>query len=204
MSLGTFMCKHVCLCPFACNPWAMVCFIAGFWDNSYLLGMCARVAQYHSLPYCKAYMWAHGMAMVPLTTSEEQLSDKIKQVGEDFINTLFSGISPQDLKKMHLEKETAMLSHVVSQWPVLARTRFWDFAWSMLRIDCLQAAVAAFCSKRNPMTCGMYARTCRRSSRASRSWRPQSPRCTPKFQSSCACMQRGASRWAVGGSTSAE
>ena len=43
--------------------------------------------------------------MEDINSCVEALDEKVKQVGQDFINQLFSGIPPQELKKLYVEKE---------------------------------------------------------------------------------------------------
>jgi hypothetical protein len=53
----------------------------------------------------QGYQWAQGQAMIPITMAEESLNSKVREVGEDFVNQIFSGMSGQEVKKIHVEKD---------------------------------------------------------------------------------------------------
>ena len=46
-----------------------------------------------------------GQAMVPLQLAEDSLANKLKELNEDFVNLVFSGIAIQELKKRFTEKD---------------------------------------------------------------------------------------------------
>ena len=46
-----------------------------------------------------------GQAMVPLQLAEDGLANKLKELNEDFVNLVFSGIAIQELKKRFTEKD---------------------------------------------------------------------------------------------------
>jgi hypothetical protein len=54
----------------------------------------------------QAYEWMKGIAMQPLLNAEEALEAKVQELGHDFVMTLFSGISSQELKRAHTAKDS--------------------------------------------------------------------------------------------------
>ena len=54
-----------------------------------------------------------GQPLVPLQLAEESLSNKLKELNEDFVNLVFSGIAIQELKKKFTEKDIIIVSHMV-------------------------------------------------------------------------------------------
>ena len=46
-----------------------------------------------------------GQPLVPLQLAEESLSNKLKELSEDFVNLVFSGIAIQEIKKRFTEKD---------------------------------------------------------------------------------------------------
>lgn len=53
----------------------------------------------------QAYQWMQGHAMQNLVGAEEALAAKVRDIGEDFIYLVFSGISSQELKRTHMAKD---------------------------------------------------------------------------------------------------
>lgn len=43
--------------------------------------------------------------MLPINMAEESLNSKVVEVGEDFVYQIFSGMSAQEVKKNHVEKD---------------------------------------------------------------------------------------------------
>ena len=43
--------------------------------------------------------------MANLISAEEALASKVKELGEDFVHLVLSGISSQELKKTHMAKD---------------------------------------------------------------------------------------------------
>jgi len=46
-----------------------------------------------------------GVPMQPLLTAEEGLAAKVQELGHDFVMTLFSGMSSQELKRAYTAKD---------------------------------------------------------------------------------------------------
>lgn len=46
-----------------------------------------------------------GQAMVPFQLAEDSLANKLKELNEDFVNLVFSGVAIQELKKKFTEKD---------------------------------------------------------------------------------------------------
>ena len=46
-----------------------------------------------------------GQTMVPFQLAEDSLANKLKELNEDFVNLVFSGIAIQELKKKFTEKD---------------------------------------------------------------------------------------------------
>ena len=51
-------------------------------------------------------MWMQGQAMQPLEQAEQAVASKMAEIGQEFCHTVFSGISPQELKKQYASKDT--------------------------------------------------------------------------------------------------
>ena len=54
----------------------------------------------------QAYEWMQGIAMQPLFNAEEALDKQVQELGHDFVLTLFSGMSSQELKRAHTAKDS--------------------------------------------------------------------------------------------------
>jgi hypothetical protein len=54
----------------------------------------------------QAYEWMQGIAMQPLLNAEEALDKKVQELGHDFVLTLFSGMSSQELKRAYTAKDS--------------------------------------------------------------------------------------------------
>jgi hypothetical protein len=55
---------------------------------------------------CQAYQWMQGQAMQPLEMAEAAVLAKTQELGQEFCNTIFSGISTQELKKHWSHQDT--------------------------------------------------------------------------------------------------
>jgi len=54
----------------------------------------------------QAYEWMQGIAMQPLLNAEEALDKQVQELGHDFVLTLFSGMSSQELKRAYTAKDS--------------------------------------------------------------------------------------------------